>query len=102
MKLNSAVVAINSNVEKRLIARSSATLRRNRLDTVCHVLLLAAGVAVNVAAATQGLLDSRGPGNDLGQIVASPGVGIRHFAERAVAFAAASARDPLLPPLIGA
>jgi hypothetical protein len=102
MQLNSSVVAINASVGKRHFARSAAPVGRNRLDTLGHGLLVAAGIALNVAAAAQGLMDARSPGIDRAQFVTNRGGEIPQIAERAVAPAAKSARELPQPSHIGA
>jgi hypothetical protein len=102
MKLNSSVVAINANVGKRHFARSAAPVGRNRLDTLAHGLLIAAGIALNVAAAAQGLMELRTTGIDRAQFVTNHGGKIPQIAERAAPPAAKSARDLPQLPQIGA
>jgi hypothetical protein len=101
MKLNSSVVAINANVGKRHFARSAVAVGRSRLDTLCHGLLVAAGIALNVAAAAQSLMDSRTPGIDRAQFVTNRSGEIPRNAQRSVSVAATSARELPLRPRIG-
>jgi hypothetical protein len=102
MKLNSSVVTINANVGKRHFAQSAAPVGRNRLDTLGHGLLVAAGIALNVAAATQGLMELRATGIDRAQFVGKRGAEIPQIAERAAPTAAKTARELPQPPQIGA
>lgn len=84
MKFKSAIVTIGANSRRQYeqAPNSTSGISRGRLDTVFNGLLLATGIALNVAAAAEAAWETRPAGTGREHIAAQRGGEIGRIAER--------------------
>ena len=88
MKLNANLASIRPGTTNLRVSPPSApAFRRNRLDTVFHVLLLAIGFALAVDAAVQSAFDTAPMDNGRAQLAAKTPAQSARVVERAPAMA---------------